>query len=143
MITEPTRFRHGQSNNILDLLVAECEDDIKNIDFFPPLGKSDHCVLTFCVCHKIQHSHKNSNEFPIVKKFNFNKGNYMELTNYLGDFKEEFEEFGLNNVIDDVMDKYVKIVNYAMIKCIPLFPNLNKNNTTYKGLIPTYILKLI
>lgn len=48
-IMEPTRFRHGQSHNTLDLLLTNCEEAISNIRIEAPLGKSDHAVIRFNV----------------------------------------------------------------------------------------------
>ena len=44
-IKEPTRIRQGQNCNVLDLIITELKDDVENIEYRPPLGKSDHCVI--------------------------------------------------------------------------------------------------
>ena len=46
-VRQPTRVRHGQSANLLDLTFTNEEDMVTSIDIGPPLGKSDHVTLTF------------------------------------------------------------------------------------------------
>ena len=45
MILKPTRHRLNQSSNILDLVITNDDNWVSNIEFLPPLGKSDHNVL--------------------------------------------------------------------------------------------------
>ena len=42
-ITEPTRYRFGQTPSLLDLEI------ITNVTYTEPLGKSDHLCLTFTI----------------------------------------------------------------------------------------------
>lgn len=47
IVSEPTRFRHGQRPSLLDLVITSEEDLVSNLRCMPPLGKSDHSVLGF------------------------------------------------------------------------------------------------
>ena len=44
-ITEPTRARGLDQPSILDLVFSLSELDIENLNYAPPLGKSDHAVI--------------------------------------------------------------------------------------------------
>ena len=46
-VRHPTRVRHGQLANLLDLIFMNEEDMVTSIDIRPLLGKSDHIMLTF------------------------------------------------------------------------------------------------
>jgi len=44
-VTEPTRHRHGQNSNILDLVITNDENFVKDIAYSIHLGASDHVSL--------------------------------------------------------------------------------------------------
>lgn len=46
-INTPTRWRGTQIPNILDMILTNDEHIVNNIEYSSPLGKSDHCMLTF------------------------------------------------------------------------------------------------
>ena len=46
-ITEPTRYRGADEPSVIDLVFTEEATQISELEYQPPLGKSDHCVLTF------------------------------------------------------------------------------------------------
>ena len=72
-VTEPTRFRADQRPSILDLVFTKEEEDIKNIEVFAPLGKSDHGMVVFDFICKWK-----SNQNLIPRRLYF-KGNYEEM----------------------------------------------------------------
>ncbi|VDI15853.1 Hypothetical predicted protein [Mytilus galloprovincialis] len=45
--TKPTRWRGADTPHTLDLLITNEEEMISNLEYMSPLGKSDHCVLSF------------------------------------------------------------------------------------------------
>ena len=62
-VREPTRFREGQTPNILDLILTNEENMVEKIDYLPSLGKSDHLVLSFsfnCFIEKVLSSQKST-----------------------------------------------------------------------------------
>ena len=62
-VREPTRFREGQTPNILDLILTNEENMVEKIDYLPSLGKSDHAVLSFnfnCFIEKVSSSQKST-----------------------------------------------------------------------------------
>ncbi|XP_044751634.1 uncharacterized protein LOC123311635 [Coccinella septempunctata] len=46
VVTQPTRYRSGQTPSLLDLFIVSDPNIISEINYLPPLGKSDHLVLT-------------------------------------------------------------------------------------------------
>ena len=62
-VREPTRFREGQTPNILDLILTNEENMVEKIDYLPSLGKSDHVVLSFnfnCFIEKVSSTQKST-----------------------------------------------------------------------------------
>ena len=72
----PTRARGSQTPHILDLIISNV-DFVEDIFNLSPLGKSDHSVL-HCLCNLTS---ENSN--VNVSKYNFSKGDYDGLCDYL------------------------------------------------------------
>ncbi|XP_063615395.1 uncharacterized protein LOC134788438, partial [Penaeus indicus] len=48
-VHKPTRFREGCEPSLLDLVVTRYENDVSDITFSDPLGKSDHCVVQLTI----------------------------------------------------------------------------------------------
>ena len=46
-VSEPTRFKHGVSPSLLDLVITNEEGMISDLSDLPTLGKSDHLSLQF------------------------------------------------------------------------------------------------
>ena len=46
-VTEPTRCRGTDDPSLLDLILTNEEDQVSEVEYHAPLGKSDHSVLTF------------------------------------------------------------------------------------------------
>ena len=62
-VREPTCFREGQTPSILDLVLTNEENMVKNIDYLQSLWKSDHVVLSFnfnCFIEKVLSSQKST-----------------------------------------------------------------------------------
>ena len=47
IIDKPTRWRGTDNPNILDLVITDNGQNISEVEYQSPLGKSDHCVVTF------------------------------------------------------------------------------------------------
>ena len=84
-VTKPTRCRGADRPSTIDLIFTEEENQIGNLIYLPPLGKSDHSVLSFeFIC-----------EFDEVKqlpKFQYHKADYRSMEAELRDsnWKEDF-----------------------------------------------------
>ena len=73
-ITEPTRFKIGETPSVLDLVLTIEDSMVTNINYMPGLGKSDHLQLCFdfnCYIEVNRHS---------FKKHNFFNGDYMNMS---------------------------------------------------------------
>ncbi len=46
-IDEPTRMRGSDTPSLLDLVITRCANEIFEVSYKPPLGKSDHALLDF------------------------------------------------------------------------------------------------
>jgi endonuclease/exonuclease/phosphatase family metal-dependent hydrolase len=46
-INKPTRGRNSQQPHVLDLLFTNEEGMVSDIEYLSPLGKSDHCIITY------------------------------------------------------------------------------------------------
>jgi len=73
----PTRARGGNTPHILDLIISN-GDFVSDVLNLSPLGKSDHSVL-HCKCYFEVDLHMRAS------KFNYNKGNYESLRQYVND----------------------------------------------------------
>ena len=55
-VMEPTRYRATDEPHVLDLIISR-DDIVSNLQHMPPLGKSDHAVLSFCCVKTVSASH--------------------------------------------------------------------------------------
>ena len=65
-ITEPTRFRTGETPSVLDLVLTNEDHMVTNINYMPGLGKNDHLQLSFVFDWYVEvnrHSFKKHNFF--------------------------------------------------------------------------------
>ena len=77
VIMETTRGRGANIPSLLDLVLCYESTLIKDIEYQSPLGKSDHCVITFSYDIKcISSAYK-------VKRFFYDKGDYYSIKKYL------------------------------------------------------------
>ena len=47
VVENPTRYRINQEPSLLDLIIVNDSKYIQNIEYLYPVGRSDHCVLSF------------------------------------------------------------------------------------------------
>ena len=73
-VTFPTRFRHGNTPSVLDLIFTNEEGMVRNLCSGPGLGKSDHVVLRFSL---VGYSPQ---ENTAASKLALNRGDYARLT---------------------------------------------------------------
>ena len=66
----PTRYRINQESSLLDLIIVNDSNYIQNIEHLDPVGRSDHCVLSFTL--KCYLNYENTK----IEKFNYFKGDY-------------------------------------------------------------------
>ena len=94
-ISMPTRGRFGQNPSLLDLILTNEEDLVKDVSINSPLGKSDHSVIQFTVdCNILEPDDP-------VPKYSLDKGDYNSMRSKLDSI--DWNLIFLNNDnIDDV-----------------------------------------
>ena len=92
-VTIHTRFREGTLPSTLDLIFTDQENNVDELKCSAPLGKSDHCVITWELRTASQ-KQRESREPP----FNYRAGNYETMREELSSVDWEVME-GMN--IDD------------------------------------------
>ena len=78
-VHQPTRFRHGEAANILDLILSNEEGLIQNLSFHPGLGCSDHVTLRFnilCYAKEVVSTHQKTQ--LLESRFLCSKSAYVE-----------------------------------------------------------------
>ena len=105
-----TRARGRDQPSLLDLLFTRQENQIENIDYEPPLGKSDHVVIKWDFIVKYDVIEAEYNE---GKKINYKKGNYQELRRHFKDvdWRKALEDGNLNNKYANFCDIYNAAIN--------------------------------
>ena len=56
MVDNYTRYRQGQDPSILDLIITNNDTLVEDLQYDPPIGKSDHLMLTFKIKSYLQDS---------------------------------------------------------------------------------------
>lgn len=76
-VDRPTRFRLGETPHTLDLVLSNEEGMVRDLEFLPGLGASDHVVLQFqLACYS-------ATAEPAEPRLNLNKGNYKLLNDHI------------------------------------------------------------
>ena len=109
-VDEPTRFREGQTPNMLDLVISNNEQLVQNIVSSAPLGKSDHVVLEV-------HLSIASQSTVTPEKLNFYKGNYEEMIKELQEVNWTDELEG--KTVDEAWNTLASKLTVTMEKHIP------------------------
>ena len=113
---KPTRWRGTNEPSVLDLIITADDHAIEEIEYQSPLGKSDHCVLTFkYVCsipmRKVNRTRKNYRkaDYPGIKadleEMDWDTTlNHKDINVTWGKFK---------NIIKDLEDRHVPNTNIS------------------------------
>ena len=111
MVTNPTRRREGQRPTMDDLVLVSDDKLISDITHRPPVGKSDHEVLSFTL-----YVNETMQEDENVLKYNLGKGNYSRLREHLADI-----QWGcLDSLsVEDCWKEIKGTMTDVMDKCIP------------------------
>ena len=100
----PTRFRLGETPNVLDLVFTNEEGMVRDLDYLPGLDRSDHVVLKFTL---ICFADEDESRRPLVTRTNFERLsrvlrslNWQEVGNK--ELEEAYETFKTNitNAVD-------------------------------------------
>ena len=90
-IKKPTRWRGTNTPHILDLIITNKEPMISDLECTSPLGKSDHCVLSFNY-----NCYINIMTNPRIQRL-YDKGNYP-------DFMNELEQKDWSSILSESED---------------------------------------
>ena len=109
-VTQPTRFREGETPHVLDLLFTNEEGMMTDLEYLPGLGKSDHIVLRFrLACYTLRMA-------PAQSQFNFNRANWGKLKASLSNVNWEC----LSTLdVETGYKFFCETLNKAMTECIP------------------------
>ena len=123
LINKPTRWRGSDNPNILDLVITNDEQSISNIEYQSPLGKSDHCIITFDIdCNVLIKSKQK-------EKRCYHKANYSKMKEEIQDLNWERYLKVDNNDIDDMWKRFhVKLLDLED-KYVPKLKIKNKKKT--------------
>lgn len=88
----PTRCRGTDQPSTIDLIFTDEENQIGNLNHLPPLGKSDHCILSFeFICE--------FDEPKALPKYQYHKADYRSMVTDLEDSNWK-HNFLANNTAD-------------------------------------------
>ena len=107
VINSNTRFRNDQSSQ-LDLVLVSDDKLISEISCNPPLGRSDHSVLSITAQLKLKNKPTHT-----LKSRNFWRADYSAINTFIAE--QEQEEVGGTGVYD----KCENLINQAIAKYIP------------------------
>ena len=109
-LTEPTRYRSGNIPTCDDLLFSTYENNISNITYNAPLGKSDHISISCDV-------HVNIKPIPTKKvSYNYNKADYLNMRKF---FEKDWDALLSNATVQEATDQFEKVYNEAVEKYVP------------------------
>ena len=112
LVCKPTRFRGMDIPSILDLVITNKEELVKNIEHHAGIGKSDHCVLEISVEGSSTNTNRSNKDFR-----NYNKGNYERLQNLLNrDWEGELQDL---QSIEEKWNFFLSKYNEAVDRCTP------------------------
>lgn len=117
-INKPTRWRGTQTPNILDLILTNEEQMVNNMEYSSPLGKSDHCMLTFNF-----NCYININILQRNIRL-YNRGRFQEFRESLD--KTEWESLlSDTNDIDQNWNKFNEIIKFLETLYIQMYQQGN------------------
>ena len=109
-VSRPTRFRHGNNPSILDLIFSNEEGMVQNLQFLPPLGSSDHLILTFnFVCYTPMLDHTNARP-------NLYKADFAQLRELIAATVWDVDE---HNSFEESFERFKTTLNELISRCIP------------------------
>ena len=121
-VDKPTRYRVGETPNTLDLIMSSEEAMVKNLEYLPGLGASDHIILQFqLACYSPVTE-------PPEPRFNLHRGNYKLLNQRI--LEDNWAPCATLEVED--MYEFIKAKLSEHSKaCIPLAKPRRENKNLY------------
>lgn len=110
LVTEPTRIRHGQQQNILDLILTDNRHFIYDIIYSSQLGCSDHISLYIKLNFSL--------DLPCIKRQLFYKAKFGDIADYLESI--DWDSLFLDKCIQVCFNLFYDHMLFAIDKFIPV-----------------------
>ena len=131
VITENTRARGTNVPSLIDLVLCNDRVLINNINYFSPLGKSDHCIITFT--YNVSYE-----KFAYqIKRIFYEKGDYASIQKYLNTV--DWDEILSGKDTQQQYDTLIEIVKLCEEKYIPSKVVEKNNNVRFPEKLPSYV----
>ena len=121
-VSEPTRFRANDVPNLLDLVMSSEEGMIQNVSTHPPLGESDHLVITFNVVQS-QHATIGFTPVPNVWKTDYNA--------IMAELSDVDWNRKLNTSFNEDYEMFINLLLEKLLKYSPLTKSPMKKRNIY------------
>ena len=114
LVSEPTRYRVGQIQNILDLVLTNNCYFVDSIDYCDPLGKSDHISLVISLNFELSHN-------AMVNRKLYYKGDYVAMRIYF----DALDWFIIMETLNTQQswNFFIEKAEYAIDKYVPVSGN--------------------
>ena len=109
-VRQPTRFRDGQNPSALDWVLTDKQDSISHLQVEPPLGKSDHGVISFNL-------DVSSNNTAHYCPYAYHRGDYNKIKNDMNDIDWVTEL--ADSTIDEAWGLFSRKLSGAIERHIP------------------------
>ena len=110
-VCDPTRIREGNIPSVLDLIFTNEENMVETVKYMPPLGKSDHLLLSFNFnCYTADHSEKS-------RRYMYHKGDYEKLNDLLRNAEWSSHE---NDSVASMWEFFKESIQTTVDECIPM-----------------------
>ena len=138
-VSHPTRYRSGQTSNVLDLVLSNEDDDIQSIGYCNPIDRSDHILIKILTNISIN---ENIQKPRII--YDYNKADFKEFSNFINsqDWStlqaESFENcyLTIKNLLLQGKEKFVPKIEIKQNNTKPLW----MNSTIKKSVKKKYLL---
>ena len=126
LVTNPTRFREGENENLLDWVLTDNGDIIDELGLNPPLGeKGDHCVINFkveCALESTRHGDQR----------NYYRADYDSIRSALQTI--HWETRLESKSVDEAWGEFLSIIEGLLEKHIPLKRNKKRKSQPWINL---------
>lgn len=122
-VSQPTRVRENERESLLDLILTNEENMVEDLQYLPPLGKSDHLVLNF---NLILYSPENETK---VEKRNYFKGDYEKIRSSLKN-KDLSGIINQATSTNEAWESFTDIIQEVSEANIPVCKTLHKKYNT-------------
>lgn len=118
-IHEPTRGRGDTTPSLIDVLFSNEENMVSDVNINPPLGKSDHSLISFNFCGYTQRTSG-------TERLNYNKADFDKMKSLLD---KDWHGILSGKDIDGQWEIFAHTLRYASQNCIPMRrTNTNRRN---------------